>query len=61
MGIGNSTNAALLAIRILATSIPRLSGELAAYAQRLEKEVLDKVDILNEEGWEKYAADRLKK
>jgi hypothetical protein len=37
-----------------------LSAELVAYAQKLEQEVLDKVEVLNEEGWEKYAL-RLKK
>lgn len=34
---------------------------METYQHRLEQEVLQKVDILNTEGWEKYAAERLKK
>lgn len=60
-GINNSTNAALLAIRILGTSIPRLTVEMEKYAKSLEEEVLQKAETLEAEGWEKYAADRLKK
>lgn len=60
VGINNSTNAALLAIRILGTSIPRLTSDVEAYAHKLENEVLGKVEVLEGEGWEKYVA-RLKK
>ena len=60
MGINNSTNAALLAVRILGTSIPRLTKEMEEYAGKLEEEVLGKVETLEAEGWEKYA-ERLKK
>jgi phosphoribosylaminoimidazole carboxylase len=60
VGINNSTNAALLAIRILGTSSPRLTSDVEAYAKKLENEVLGKVEVLEGEGWEKYVA-RLKK
>lgn len=61
VGIQNSTNAALLAIRIIGTSIPVIQGEVEKYAIGLEEEVLAKVEVLEEEGWDKYAATRLKK
>jgi hypothetical protein len=34
---------------------------METYAKSLEEEVLQKADILEQEGWENYAADRLKK
>ncbi|GAA5966640.1 hypothetical protein JCM3765_007258 [Sporobolomyces pararoseus] len=61
VGINNSTNAALLAIRILATSIPRLQTEIEQYADRLEEEVMGKVAKLEEIGWDKYVTNVLKK
>ncbi|GAA5878764.1 hypothetical protein JCM16303_007174 [Sporobolomyces ruberrimus] len=61
VGINNSTNAALLAIRILATSIPRLEQEIAEYAERLEEEVMNKVAKLEEIGWDEYVTNVLKK
>ena len=60
MGINNSTNAALLAIRILGAAIPELSKKLEGYAMTLEDEVMGKVQMLEDEGWERYAK-RLKK
>lgn len=61
MGINNSTNAALLAVRILGTSLPHLAVAAERYAKELEDEVLDKVEALEAMGWDKYAAERLKK
>jgi len=61
VGINNSTNAALLAIRILGTSVPHFQADTEKYAKALEEEVLDKADVLEELGWDKYVADRLKK
>ncbi|KAK8849605.1 phosphoribosylaminoimidazole carboxylase [Kwoniella newhampshirensis] len=55
VGINNSTNAALLAVRILGTSIPALQEATEAYSKKLEEEVLGKVERLEEIGWEKYA------
>ncbi|ORX37788.1 AIR carboxylase-domain-containing protein [Kockovaella imperatae] len=60
VGINNSTNAALLAIRILGTASPALTAEIEAYAKSLEEEVLGKVETLEQEGWDKYV-ERLKK
>lgn len=61
VGIGNSTNAALLAVRILGTSVPAWQRETEAYAKALEEEVLNKAEVLEEMGWDKYVTDRLKK
>ncbi|KAJ9102611.1 phosphoribosylaminoimidazole carboxylase ade2 [Naganishia cerealis] len=61
VGIANATNAALLAIRIIGSASPETAADLAAYAVDLEKEVLDKVDKLEDLGWEEYAAKVLKK
>lgn len=55
VGINNSNNAALLAIRIIASSDPKVLKQVEEYAASLEKEVLTKVDKLEEIGWEKYA------
>ncbi|KAH8080107.1 AIR carboxylase-domain-containing protein [Filobasidium floriforme] len=61
VGINNSTNAALLAIRIIAASDPKLLKRVEEYAESLEEEVLEKVDALEQMGWEAYASERLKK
>ncbi|GAA5981822.1 hypothetical protein JCM10908_004622 [Rhodotorula pacifica] len=54
VGINNSTNAALLAIRILSTYQPELQKALYEYAHNLEDEVLTKVGKLEEIGWDAY-------
>ncbi|KWU46300.1 Phosphoribosylaminoimidazole carboxylase [Rhodotorula sp. JG-1b] len=54
VGINNSTNAALLAIRILSTYQPQLQTALSEYAHNLEDEVLAKVGKLEEIGWDAY-------
>lgn len=61
VGINNSTNAALLAVRILGTSVPEMQADTETYAKAMEEEVLDKAEVLEEMGWDKYVADRLKK
>jgi phosphoribosylaminoimidazole carboxylase len=61
VGINNSTNAALLAIRILGGGLPHLFKATEAYASSLEQEVLQKVENLETEGWDKYVETRLKK
>ncbi|KAE9388643.1 Phosphoribosylaminoimidazole carboxylase [Gymnopus androsaceus JB14] len=48
VAINNSTNAALLAIRILSGGIPRLQGEMEAYLERLGEEVEGKVRRMGE-------------
>ncbi|KAK4688718.1 phosphoribosylaminoimidazole carboxylase, partial [Tremellales sp. Uapishka_1] len=61
VGISNSTNAALLAIRILGTSVSGLTMATEVYSRSLKDEVLAKCDLLAEEGWEKYAERLVKK
>jgi phosphoribosylaminoimidazole carboxylase len=54
VAINNSTNAALLAIRILGASNPRLREGMEHYLQNLEGEVMAKVETLDHVGWEAY-------
>ncbi|KAH9931398.1 phosphoribosylaminoimidazole carboxylase [Amylocystis lapponica] len=54
VAINNGTNAGLLAVRMLAASMPALVYAMDMYLKELETEVLGKVDILEEVGWEKY-------
>jgi phosphoribosylaminoimidazole carboxylase len=51
VGINNSTNAALLAIRILAISDPKYAIAIEEYRANMERVVLQKGDRLNELGW----------
>lgn len=54
VAVNNSTNAALLAIRILGASIPGIQEQMAAYMEKMEGEVLTKVEKLDHVGWENY-------
>ncbi|KAH9819124.1 AIR carboxylase-domain-containing protein [Melampsora americana] len=54
VAIGNSTNAALLAIRILSVGIPSLLNQMESYMNSMETEVLGKVEKMKEVGWEDY-------
>ena len=54
VAINNSTNAALLAVRILSAGIPRLVDEMQEYMDRMKNEVMAKVERLEEVGWEEY-------
>ncbi|KAL9550711.1 hypothetical protein MBANPS3_004603 [Mucor bainieri] len=54
VAVNNSTNAALLAIRILGASIPGIQKQMAAYMEKMEGEVLTKVEKLDHVGWENY-------
>jgi phosphoribosylaminoimidazole carboxylase len=58
VAINNATNAALLAVRILGASIPRLLEIMSEYMRSMEKEVLGKVDKLEDVGWENYEVNR---
>jgi phosphoribosylaminoimidazole carboxylase len=58
VAINNGTNAGLLAVRILAAGKPSLVLEMENYLNGLEKEVLDKVEKLDEVGWERYEEKR---
>lgn len=61
VGVGNATNAGILAARILGAGDAQLAQRLAEYAQALEKEVLAKVETLSQIGHERYVAEVLKK
>ncbi|TFK28596.1 phosphoribosylaminoimidazole carboxylase [Coprinopsis marcescibilis] len=58
VAINNSTNAGLLAVRILSAGIPTLISMMENYMDRMEKEVLGKVEKLKEVGWEEYQVKR---
>ncbi|KAH8115700.1 phosphoribosylaminoimidazole carboxylase [Phellopilus nigrolimitatus] len=54
VAINNSTNAALLAIRILSASVPSLLESMDVFMKKQEEEVLVKASQIEEIGWEKY-------
>ncbi|KAI0904804.1 phosphoribosylaminoimidazole carboxylase [Ustulina deusta] len=54
VGIGNSTNAALLAIRILGVAFPEYAAKMKAYQEKMKNEVLTKDETMLSVGWEKY-------
>lgn len=54
VGIGNSTNAALLAIRILGAAFPEYDEKMKAYQKKMKNEVLAKDEAIRTMGWEKY-------
>ncbi|KAI8329412.1 phosphoribosylaminoimidazole carboxylase [Chlamydoabsidia padenii] len=54
VAINNSTNAALLAIRILGASIPGIMKQMEEYMEKMEGEVMTKVGKLDNVGWENY-------
>ena len=58
VAINNGTNAGLLAARILAASSPKLLMDMETYLKNLEKEVMGKVDRLEQVGWEAYEVKR---
>ncbi|KAG6831455.1 phosphoribosylaminoimidazole carboxylase ade2 [Tricholoma furcatifolium] len=58
VAINNSTNAGLLAVRILAAGMPHLISAMDDYLRGLENEVMGKVHKLEEVGWEKYEVKR---
>ena len=60
VAINNSTNAALLAARIIGTSMRPTLEDIHAYVKRLEEEVIDKVDRLEGVGWEVYVGEMKK-
>ena len=56
VAIDNATNAALLAIRILASSTPSLMKKLLAYQDCLRDSVMQKVAKLDDLGWNRYTS-----
>ncbi|KAI4591947.1 phosphoribosylaminoimidazole carboxylase ade2 [Pestalotiopsis sp. 9143b] len=61
VGINNSTNAALAAIRILGASLPEYAEAMKAYQARLKDEVYAKDAKLSEVGHEAYLKEMLAK
>lgn len=56
VAINNSTNAALLAIRILGAFIPELHDKMKKYQLDMERQVEEKASSLRETGVEAYLA-----
>lgn len=54
VAINNSTNAALLAVRIIAASNPQLQKAVLSYQDSAKEEVLEKIEKLEEVGWLSY-------
>jgi phosphoribosylaminoimidazole carboxylase len=54
VAINNSTNAGLLAARILGASNSRIQAAMDEYLQNMEKEVMGKVERLDSVGWKAY-------
>ena len=54
VAIGNSTNAGLLAARILGSFIPLIGDDMENYQERMEHEVLEKADRMQKDGWESF-------
>ncbi|KAH7039687.1 uncharacterized protein B0I36DRAFT_309092 [Microdochium trichocladiopsis] len=61
MGIGNSTNAALLAIRILGNTYPEYAERMKEYQAKMAAEVYAKDEKLGEVGFQQYLAGMQKK
>lgn len=61
VGIGNSTNAALLAIRILGAAYPEYAELMKRYQENMKTEVLAKDERIQSMGWESYLKEMQKK
>ena len=61
VGINNSANAALLAIRLLGAFMPALQEKMEMYQLQIGKQVEDKASLLRELGIEAYLATKNKK
>ncbi|KEY71288.1 hypothetical protein S7711_08869 [Stachybotrys chartarum IBT 7711] len=58
VGINNSTNAGLLAVKILGSSDAKYSRAMAEYMKKMSDEVVAKAERLEEIGWEDYLKSR---
>jgi phosphoribosylaminoimidazole carboxylase len=56
VGINNSTNAALLAVRILGSFVPEYQEKMRKYQLEMEEQVIVKGDKLRQEGDVAYLA-----
>ncbi|KAI6785843.1 Phosphoribosylaminoimidazole carboxylase-like protein [Emericellopsis cladophorae] len=61
VGINNSTNAALLAVRILGSYYPEYQAKMAKYQETMKVEVEDKAAKLENVGYQTYLAAKAKK
>lgn len=61
VGINNSTNAALLAVRILGSHFPEYAEKMAKYQETMKIEVEDKAAKLEDVGYQAYLAEKGKK
>ncbi|KAI1441789.1 Phosphoribosylaminoimidazole carboxylase [Annulohypoxylon stygium] len=61
VGIGNSTNAALLAIRILGSAYPEYAERMKRYQEKMKNEVLAKDERISSVGWKAYLDGMQKK
>lgn len=52
VAIGNSTNAGLLAARIVGSADPKVLRAMQQYMDEMEGEVMQKVDRLSQQGWD---------
>lgn len=55
VAIDNATNAALLAVRLLASADPALQERMIAYQAKMEATVMEKIAALDKDTWEHYA------
>lgn len=58
VAINNAMNAGLLAIRILGSGNPALLTKMDRFLRRQEEEVIGKVEVLKDVGWERYEVNR---
>jgi phosphoribosylaminoimidazole carboxylase len=58
VAINNSTNAALLALRILGTYRPELADAMETYLSSLKEEVGQKIVKMEDIGWKQYLAKK---
>jgi phosphoribosylaminoimidazole carboxylase len=58
VAINNSTNAALLALRIIGTRENQIQTAMAKYLNSLKEEVNAKIDKLENVGWREYLAHK---
>ena len=61
VGVNNSTNAALLAVRILGAAFPEYADRVRRHQHRMEAEVIAKDADIVENGWSKYVEGMQKK
>ncbi|OAQ91604.1 phosphoribosylaminoimidazole carboxylase [Purpureocillium lilacinum] len=61
VGINNSTNAALLAVRMLGSHYPEYREKMARYMETMKVEVEGKAAKLEEVGYQAYLAEKAKK